>query len=54
MEIIYVASDQGRAINSLRSDAVQQCTGYSALGLCRLCYCSHRKDGRDKGVKKLA
>lgn len=54
MEIIYVVSDQGRAINSLPSDAVQQCTGYSTLGLRSLCYCSHRKDGRDKGLKKLA
>lgn len=44
MEMIYVASDQGNAINSLSSDAVQQYTNCYKPGLYRVCRCSHGKE----------
>lgn len=53
MEMMYDASDQGRAINSLHSDAVQQCISCYTLDLVDIVTALRiKKDGRNKGVKK--
>lgn len=52
VEMIYVASDQGDAINSLSSDAVQQCTNCYKPGLHGVSHCSQGTERLEGGMSK--
>lgn len=52
VEMMYVASDQGKAINSLSSDGVQQCTNFYKPGFFRISHYSQGKERLEGDISK--